>query len=131
MSTTAAMASISASNAAISSAAAHRAKVSECHVVIGAYDSHGATVQEMQQYADCIDTVYPKEFTGEETAILKALFVSAIVGAVVIGWRESRKRYSDFSYCFFMSLVGFILTPTAIFCGLLFLCGLKWLFNGV
>jgi hypothetical protein len=108
-------ASISASNAAI--AAAHRARVSECNVIIDSYDSHDADIHAMQEYADCVDTIHPKNFAVGDTFILKALFVSAIFCAIFIIWRESRKFYSDIT----VGILGFIATSLAIFFALLFL----------
>ena len=118
---------ISTTNAAVANAAAHAARVDRCKTVIENFDARGASVSQMQEYAYCVDTVYPKEMTGVEVFWAKALFVIAIVGLVLGAWHG----YEDDGpmYAVITGLAGFLLVPTAA----LFIyglgCGIIWLFS--
>lgn len=96
MSTTAINAGLtaaSAANNAMAQEAAHRARVDRCTVFESRFDVRQASVAEKQEYASCVETLYPQPVTETETYLLKgcvaALLVAMILGAIW-GWKEDR-----------------------------------------
>ena len=76
--TSAAMDGVAAGQAAIALQAAHQALVSQCKATIPNFDAQRATVSEMREYADCVETLYPTEIGADATVALKVLFVVAL-----------------------------------------------------
>jgi hypothetical protein len=62
--------------------AANEAKVTACKALMGQYDSHTATVQEVKDYGNCVQLVYPEPISGEGLLIAKVLIVCVLVGLV-------------------------------------------------
>lgn len=125
-----AMMGIAVSQAAIAQQAAHEAEVSRCKGIISQFDSHGAAVSAMQDYAGCVQTVYPQPTDGSTIIMFKVLFAMALAGGLVgagIGWKD--REYSSWGEILFMSLCGFIGTPivAASISGLFY--GIYWLFT--
>lgn len=89
-------ASIAAANAARAEREAHEAK---CRVIIGQFDSKSAGVSEAQQYASCVQYVYPVKSDEPPSLLLKAcvfgLIVSIIIGMVVAVFRIANGRDSS------------------------------------
>lgn len=127
---TAITASIAASNASIAASNAERnLQISKCPTVIKQYDSNHATVHEMQEYADCVNQIYPNEITTGEIIFLKVLFVSAIFGAIVMIWKEKQKYDRTISDYFIAGMLGLAIAPAIILTITYCLYGLLWLFN--
>lgn len=111
--------SVAASNAALATQRLNVAHISECKDLILAFDSKSASTQQMQSYAECVNTVYPKETCGLEIWQEKELFIVALVGMVIGAW-YSRKEHNDWFDTFMIGLVGFLAAPlVAIFVALI------------
>lgn len=72
-------AAVAAANSAQAAAAARRA---ECAVTVKGYQHDKATVAEMRQYADCIDSLHPNPF---EPGIGTLIVCSVLLAGIVLG----------------------------------------------
>lgn len=83
----------SAANNAMAQEAAHRARVDRCTVFESRFEVAEASVAEKQEYASCVETLYPMPTTEGATTVIKAgiaiLLVAMIVG-LIYGYREHR-----------------------------------------
>ena len=79
MSSSAAIAIAASSNAA-AAAAMQRAKKDECASIEKNYDGTNATVEQKQQYADCIELLYPKEMTESDIIGAKIFIAIGVIG---------------------------------------------------
>jgi len=124
---------VAISAAAIAANAAHQAKVSECKVVISNFNNHinnGVTVESMQQYAHCVNVVYPQPMCGGMVIIFKVVFIIALLGLIGGGLYEKfRGCYSDIFDCVMNAILWFFLLPCVIgFIGGV-IYGVYWLFT--
>jgi len=98
MSTTATMAAITASNAAISASnasraedAAHRAEVAQCNISIEKFNPSSG-IADKQQYAKCIEILYPSKSDEIPDSILKpvvgSFIITVLIFAAIHGYRE-------------------------------------------
>ena len=130
--TSAAMAGVAASQAAIAAQAAHQAEVSRCKGVIASFDSKNTTVGEAQDYAHCINVVYPQPASGMEMLVFKVAFVLALVG-LVGGFAYAKKKggwmYDSWGDYLLASLFGFIGVPCAVGFVAAIIYGIYWLFT--
>jgi len=113
MSASAGFAASSAAFSASSAASARRAKAERCRLELQEYDPQTATVNEMQSYADCIETLHPDAATGMEIVMAK-LFVSlAIAGAAWGAWNGWKYPLYDLKLAtsITLALCGGILLP--------------------
>lgn len=125
---TAAVAASSGAMAA-SNAARIQARKEECKVVIDRFDSNGATVAKAQEYAACVQTIYPvyKEMSPNATIAAKCALVAVIVFIVVFCIWFGKKEGDGFTgYLFgFMfamfSIVGAALISWGLAAAFLFL----------
>ena len=130
MPSSAVFAGVAASQAAIASAAAHSAEVSRCEIVVQHFDSQNTTVGQAQDYAGCINTLYPQPIGAGPEIFLKVLFSIAVLGLVGALTRAYRNRkLNDWDDWLIHSLVGFIAVPCIIgfVAGIAY--GLYWLFT--
>ena len=121
-----AMAGVAASQAAVASAAAHKARVSLCQTMMPSFNAQQATVSEMREYAGCVETLYPNEIGTDVTIVLKVLFVLAIVGMAIGVWRDRRYGLVE---SVMNGVLWFLIVPVAIVSSVCFLMGLRWLFS--
>lgn len=130
VSTATAALAVSTSAAASANTAAARMEAQRCKDVINNFTANGATVGQMQEYATCVDYVYPQQMGVEAVIFLKFLFVSAILGAIVAGWSESRSEYHVWSDVGIMALLGLVATPLLVLLisGIVYGC-FFWLFT--
>lgn len=129
MSTSATMAIITTSQASAAAASAHAARVSECKMVVNLFDSKTATIQESQNFADCIKILHPKPMSEDAVIVGKVFFVLALIG-MCIGILRSLRDGLDgmidhFAYAFF----GFLILPIVVGSILLLIAGVLWLFG--
>ena len=109
---------------------AHEAEVSSCKAIIQSFNSHDASVKLMQDYAHCINIVYPVATSHIELLIWKSLFVIALFGmfgSVYYRWRDNGEFDIEDSIVY--GLGGFVIAPclVGITCGVLYGC--YWLFQ--
>jgi len=118
----------SAANNAMAQEAAHRARVDRCTVFESRFDVAKASVAEKQEYASCVETLYPQPTTETETYLLKGciltLFVGLIVGAI-LGYRSER----DLPGLGFGALAGVVFTAVGLMCIGLIIAGVGYLFS--
>ena len=83
----------SAANNAMAQQAAHRARVDRCVVFESRFEVAKASAAEKQEYASCVETLYPMPTTEGESQFTKAcivvLLIAMVVG-IIYGWRTSR-----------------------------------------
>lgn len=121
MSSLAALAAISASQAA-----AHRAKVSECKVVEHEFDSYIASVAEKVNYADCIDVLYPKNISAEGLTMLKVLFVVFLISVIYGVYKAWKDGDRDIIYYVVYSLSYGLGIPCILVAIVLIVIGIGW-----
>jgi len=99
-----------------------------CKLAVSTYDTSSATIQQMQEYAGCIQQLYPQDFTTVETILIKSLIVCVFLG-VATGVYVSRKNYGDKTDMVMQGLLGGCFTLIAA--GVLFLtaAAVKFLFS--
>jgi hypothetical protein len=131
MSTTAINAGLtaaSAANNAMAQQAAHRARVDRCVVFESRFEVAQASVAEKQEYASCVETLYPMPTTESETVLIKgciAILLIAMIVGVVYGWRDGR----DFESSMLCGLMFPIFATVAIFVIGLVVYGAAYLFS--
>lgn len=94
MSVSVSMVGVSAANSAMASAAASRAREESCKIIISQYESNNASIQEMQEYAGCVDNNYPQELGADSVIAIKVLILLAIVGAIFGMSRATKDQWS-------------------------------------
>lgn len=129
MSVSVAIASSANTTALIAAAQAREAKIIACKTNIDSFDSKTATVAQMKQYADCIDTVYPSDVSPSGVIAFKVIFVIALIGMFIGFYKAHKDTYgSDWTDYAMYGFMGFLLLPVAlgIIGGIGF--GVVWLF---
>lgn len=118
----------SAANNAMAQEAAHRARVDRCTVFESRFEVAKASVAEKQEYASCVETLYPMPTTESESQLLKGcivvLLVAMVIG-VVYGWKESR----DAEGVILCGLMFPVFAALAIFVIGLIIAGVGYLFT--
>lgn len=100
MSTSIAISSAAATQAAIAGSQAREAKVIACKGFVTGYEHNVATVADSRQYAECVGLLHPEPLSDGTVWILKAAVLIILAGAVfgfVKGqaehWSEWWERY--------------------------------------
>lgn len=115
MSISVAIASSANTTALIAAAQAREAKIIACKTNIENYDSKTATVAQMKQYSDCVDTVYPSDVYPSSVIIFKVIFVIALIGMFGGFYEAHKAKYrADWMGYAMMGMCGFLLFPIAI-----------------
>lgn len=119
----------SAANNAMAQEAAHRARVDRCTVFESRFDVAKASVAEKQEYASCVETLYPMSTTEGETYLLKGcivvLFIAMIVGFII----SYRNNYHSFVDGLFGAFFGVCFAAGGIFVIGLIIAGVGYLFS--
>lgn len=119
----------SAANNAMAQEAAHRARVDRCTVFESRFEVAKASVAEKQEYASCVETLYPMPTTDSETYLIKGCIVvllAALIVGFVIGYRNS---YGDFVDAIFGALFAACIAAVSIFVIYLVVYGIGYLFS--
>lgn len=98
--TTIAITSDASANAA-ATAARNAARTAECRPIVEAFQSAGASVQQMREYASCVSHLYPAPSSGTEILALKALaasFLLFVLVGVLIGAFSRGDSYDSRSW---------------------------------
>ena len=89
-----------------------------CALAMAGFKHDGATVAEMQQYANCVQRVHPEEMPDTGVWVIKAvigvLLLAAIVGAVQ-GFLRGGSMEWFFEAMFYSLMAGVILLVTGLF----------------
>lgn len=131
MSTTATFTAISAASAASSAANASRARHERCEVTIMTYDSKTATVEQMQQYASCVQNNHPRIVHLEDGEVLaiKILIAACFIGIIIGASKALFSRWCDWVDVLLLSLCGAILGPILVVIGIGLYAGAIFLFS--
>lgn len=119
---------VSAAAMAQASEARQQAHKLQCQLqTMPGFAEAGATVEQRQAYAECVDLIYPQELAGTEWLLVKIAIVLAAISAVAgawIGGRQGDDRTEMVVYGFY----GAVLSAFSVGC-LLFASG--WAVSGV
>ena len=125
------MAAIATTQAAIATIGAHNVQVAQCKELLPIFNAQNATISEIQEYAQCVQILYPKELGADVTIALKILFISALIGMLFAIWGTWKKdrQFAEFDDYIMMGITGFIVTPFLILLLALICYGIFWLFS--
>ena len=101
-------------------------KIDECKRVLLTFDTENATVTAMENYANCVNFLYPTSMDPSTEIFFKFLFVLALIGACV-GVFISREE--DLLGKFVGLLAGFVFVPVLASAIFGVLSGIRWLFT--
>lgn len=131
MSTTAINAGLTAASAAnnvMAQEAAHRARVDRCTIFESRFDIARASVAEKQEYASCVETLYPTPTSEGETYLIKGCIVVVLL-ALVIGAVHGYKEFRDLSGAFLGSVMWAACSAGALIAIGLLIAGVGYLFS--
>lgn len=114
---------ISAVMVAIASSEANRAHAERCKATMPKFDAKTATVPEMSDYADCVNTLHPNDIGPDATIALKIIFVIALAGMIIGAWSE---RESGASGIVISGLIWAMLAPALVTIAVGMLYGIVW-----
>lgn len=108
---------IAISNAALANSVvaltiAERARIDACKGLIKEYNGRTLQPQEMQEYASCIEMVYPRPATEADILAVKILIIAALVGAIfgfVWGVKEDGPGLG-----ILIAIIGLVATPLVL-----------------
>jgi hypothetical protein len=105
-------------SAALAAAEASRAREEHrqtCVMWMPGFKDSTATAETRRAYTECVALVYPQPVTPDDAAVIKALIVAGIIGAVIGAWRTSSDGGPfDFGYCLMGLVVGAIAVPLLV-----------------
>lgn len=101
----AALTASSAANNAAAQAAANKARVDRCIVFESRFDAAKASAAEKQEYASCVETLYPQPISNEGIWLIKGAIVILIL-AVVIGGIYGYREFRDGAGIFMGAILG-------------------------
>lgn len=90
MSVSLALSSAASAQAAQASAEAREAKVTACRASVKGYQHNTATVQDMQQYAECVALLHPQVMTGGEMVLVKVAICVTLIGSAIGAYAASK-----------------------------------------
>lgn len=127
MSSTAIAASATAISAANSARIAEENK-KQCVLYVEGFDNLKSSTAEKQHYAECIETLYPQEMSGNEIVLAKICIIALFVGLIVGGIKGYKDGY-DFIDIFLYALMGVIGTAIGIFSLAMIVLGIGFLIS--
>ncbi len=87
MSASTAIAISAAAQSGVAARMAHEARVAACTATIPLYEPKTATVEQMREYASCVQVLYPEQTSPGLIVALKVAFVIVLVSAAIGAWR--------------------------------------------
>lgn len=110
---------------------ASQAKKQVCRdATIPNFNNTTATIEQRQQFADCVRLMHPDQMTGGEVLLAKIFIVAALIGVCLGIWAGKRDGHMSPVDWIAYSMGGAFLVPVAIgFVGLL-IYGILYLFWG-
>lgn len=128
MSASVVLAAVSAQQAASANIHAHQAKVASCNAFMPLFDSKTATIESMQVYAKCVEVLHPESIGPNAVWLMKALFISALIG-LVFGIFQGIKERDDALTVALRSLAFFLMMPILLLLLGFIVYGTYWLFT--
>ena len=102
-----------------------------CELTMNNFNNKSSTVEQKQQYADCVKTLYPPKMSVEHVLALKILFMTALIIFVLSVFYNlfKKSKYEDLENIFWKTLYfNIVIWFCAVIIGLIIL-GLIWVFN--
>lgn len=127
MSSTAIAASATAISAANSARIAEENK-QQCILYVEGFDNLKSSTVEKQHYAECIETLYPQEMTGDEVVLAKICIIALFIG-LIVGCVKGYKDGYDWMDVPLYGILGVCATAVAILTVGLIIMGLGFLFS--
>ena len=126
-----AIAIVASTQAALATIGAHNVQVAQCKELLPIFNAQTATKSEIQEYAQCVQILYPKELGVDVIIALKILFIFALIGMLFAIWGTWKKdrQFAEFDDYIMMGITGFIVTPFLILLLALICYGIFWLFS--
>lgn len=120
---------IAAASLAASSSNSRKLEEELCKVVMEKFEPKTSTVQEIQEYAKCVDIIYPTAISPEAMLFWKIIFVISLCGMLLGFYKAHRTDYKSGDEYFVYPLLGFVLAAVLalFFSGVI--AGIFWLFN--
>lgn len=120
----------SAANNAMAQQAAHRARVDRCTVFESRFEVARASVAEKQEYASCVETLYPQpsNLTESDTYAIKGLIVILLI-ALVVGAVVGYRDFEDVSGTILGAFCGVVFTATGMIVLVLLYLAFAYLFS--
>lgn len=115
----AALTASSAANNAAAQAAANKARIDRCIVFESRFDAAKASTAEKQEYASCVETLYPQPISNEGIWLTKGAIMILLLAAVIGGIYGYRK-FRDGAGIFIGAIVG----PSLALVGMLLIAGI-------
>lgn len=113
-------------------AAARKAKEISCKSYMSSFDPKTATVEQMQQYAECVDLIHPKPMSHDDMIAAKFFFALALIGMIVCGgWQLYKHGLRWWEDALLGALAGFFLVPIGVGIILGLIAGIFWLFGAI
>ena len=94
----------------IALAQSERAKKLACESLEQSFEPKTATIQQKQDYAECMRLLYPQEMSAGDVFALKIVLVIAFIGMGIGGAIGAR---DDVPTGFIFGLIGFLIAPIA------------------
>lgn len=135
MSTTVAISAAALASSAAANSAAQAAKKNSCVTLELTYKPELASVSQKQQYAECLELLYPKPsapLTGGEVVAAKIgiviLLIAFVIGAVK-GWREGYDTADSMLGAVLTGLMGWVVVAVVAFILGVAIAGIAYLFS--
>lgn len=103
----------SSTSSSIALKQSREAELHRCKAFIANYQSQNATTTQMQEYASCVQRVYPKPMTETDVLVLKAVLIVAFIGMVWC-FIIARREFNNWLEPIFFGVVGFIFAPVGV-----------------
>lgn len=113
-------------------AAARKAKEISCKSYISSFDPKTATVEQMQQYAECVEVLHPQPMSHDDVIAAKFFFALALIGMLVCGgWQLYKYGLHWWEDALIHAALGFFLVPIGVGIILVLIAGVLWLFGAI
>ena len=110
------------------SAAMLLARKTACTASMPRFDPGTATVQDKQEYAGCVELMFPQPMSADAILAAKVLFVFALIGMAWGAWL-GKQGFGDWGDSIMFAFLGFFLLPLGILFTALVVGGIYWLFT--
>ena len=132
MSTTIVMTSVAAASAASASSAASRARFESCKMTIIQFDNKTATVEQMREYAACVENNFPMPADAGTTLMIKIFIVLSLIGligGIVKAYRDYLEGWRGLETFILFAIFGAVAIPAAAFVLLVIVKAIRFLFT--